>query len=222
MELVNGERQIALQTQVDPRLKGHEDELRKVIEEESAHEEELKKQCSPAGTMGLPPLLDARRCEWLIPDGAFDAAFGTLYDRILVYQIPMLVKTRGQDSTYGGGLIVKPAQGREREQREAPRGIIVGAGLKALDSLRSNGVDLGHIVTFIKTSVWSVPIAYVAGKWERLQVLRDGDLIYSEDTTLAVKARAAHLVRLDDGTHVYQDAEGKRWNPVMPWIADDM
>lgn len=220
--LLNAEEQIKTQVAAEPRLAGQEDALRTAIAEETAYEEELKKQVSPKGALGLPPLLDKKRLEWLIPDSAFDAAYGTLYDRILVYKIPMLVKTRRDDKTYGGGLIVKPDIGREREQREAPRGIIVGAGLKALDALRSNGVDIGHTVVYIKTSVWSVPNMYVAGKWERLEVLRDGDLIYSEDLSEAVKSKACRLVRTGEGQHIYEDVDGKAWDPVMPWIADDM
>lgn len=220
--IVEADKAIANLTQQHPELKGKEEELRKNMAEESAYEEELRKQVSPAGALGLPPLLDKKRLEWLIPDSAFAAAFGTLYDRILVYKIPMLVKTRAEDKTYGGGLIVKPDVGREREQREAPRGVIVGAGLKALDALRSNGVDVGHTVVYIKTSVWSVPNMYVAGKWERLEVLRDGDLIYSEDLSDAVRSKACRLVRNEEGVHFYEDVDGKRWDPVMPWIADDM
>lgn len=161
-----------------------------------------KVELAPPGSLNLPPLLEKRRLEWEIPDGVFRVAQGTVYDRILVYQIPLLAKSKGDDLTFGGsGLIIKTDVTRDKETREAPRGVIVGAGLEALDALRSHGVDIGHICYFARNSVYAIQVAMVGGKSERVSLARAGDLILSEDLAEVLRTGEAKVERNADGTH---------------------
>jgi hypothetical protein len=193
-------------------------------------EKEMPTKVSPPGTLGLPPLLDKRRIDWEIPDGVFKTAPGALFDRILLFQIPLLAKSKSEALTFGGGLIAKSDQSKEKEQREAPRAVVVGAGLQALDSLRSHGVDLGHIVYFSKNTVYAIQVDYIAGKFERVSLAREGDLILSEDLAAAYAAGEVRIEAVETKdehgtihrTHYYVDAEGTRYNPVMPAADDDL
>lgn len=197
-------------------------EEREAIKKETLERNDnLKKRMSPKGTLHLPPLLDERRLEWGIPDGAFRVA--ALYDRILLWQIPPAFST---GETIGAGRILKSDETRLKELRECPRGIIVSAGLKALDVLRSNGSDLGHIVQHVKNSVYGIQCDYdpESGKYDWLQVLRDGDLIGDEDLRSAVAVGVCKVNRIqEDGqavVHRLVDDDGHEWDPVMPWTPD--
>lgn len=175
--------------------------------------EEIKKRLAPRGSLGLPELLDARRLEWGITDGAFEHQ--AAYDRILVHQIPM---AHFMDGKYAGpgGLIVMPDNQAKARERSAPRGIIVSAGLKALDELRTNGMDLGHIITFNEVSPWRIETDVVGGKLQHLLVMHAGHIISSEDTRKRLLRRELFV----DGPvteHVYVNrGTGDRSAPVLP------
>lgn len=194
------------------------------------YEKELATKVAPPGTLGLPPLLEQRRLEWQIPDGVFKTAPGALFDRILLYQIPLLAKSRSDALTFGGGLIAKSDQSKDKEQREAPRAVIVGAGLKALDSMRSHGVDLGHIVYFSKNTVYAIQVDYIAGKFDRVSLAREGDLILSEDLCAKILSGAVKVTMFSDTDkwgnvsveHHYMDEDGHQYYPVMPAAEDDL
>lgn len=198
------------------------EEKQKVTQEATRATESLKRRMSPKGALRLPPLLDARRLEWGIPDGAFRAQ--ALYDRLLIWQIPPAFST---GDTIGGGAILKSEQTKLKELRECPRGIIISAGLKALDVLRSNGSDLGHIVKTVKNSIYGVQCDYdpETGKYDWLQVLRDSDLIDDEDlhTALISGACSVKAVKSQDQAvhHIFVDAEGNEWDPEMPWVPEE-
>lgn len=193
-------------------------------------QKDIAEKVALPGALGLPALLEKRRLEWEIPDGVFKTCPGALFDRILLWQIPLLAKTKQDAVTFGGGLIAKSDQSKDKEQREAPRAVIVGAGLQALDSLRSHGVDLGHIVYFSKNTVYSIQVDYIAGKYQRVSIARDGDLILSEDLA---EAFAKGEVRVDcsrmtnpDGScireHQYVDHDGVAYSPLRPTPEDDL
>jgi hypothetical protein len=203
----------------------------------SLWEREIDKHVASGGADGsspfnLPPLLEKRRLEWKIPDGVFRVSPGTLYDRILIYQIPMLSECREDANKIGGaaGILWKSEQTKEKETREAPRGIIVGAGLKALDSLRSHGVDLGHIVCFCKNTTYSIQVDYIAGKWDRVSLAREGDLVLSEDVALGMRTGAVHVEAYErtdeDGVkyteHLLVDGKGIAHERMLPPAEDDL
>lgn len=204
----------------------------KIAEFATLWEREIDKHIAAPGTFNLPPKLEQRRLEWKIPDGVFRVSPGTLFDRILIYQIPLLSECREDGNKIGGaaGLLWKSEQTREKESREAPRGVIVGAGMKALDSLRSHGVDLGDIVYFCKNSVYSIQVDYIAGHWERVSLAREGDLVLSEDVALGMRTNAIHVETVErvdkDGVvrteHLLVDGKGVAHERMLPPAEDDL
>jgi hypothetical protein len=171
------------------------------------------------GKLGLPALLEARRLEYIIPDGAFEHQ--AAYDRILVMQLPEKAHESGR---YEGTKIIMTQEARARNKEGAPRGVICSAGLAALDNLRSNGMDLGHIISFVRQSVWRVPVGIVESVPIYLVVLRDGDIIASEDLPNMLRKGKGKIETRKFGEteqHVYVDATGKQWNPTKPWMGDD-
>ena len=170
------------------------------------------KLVSPLGAIhGIPPLLDARRVQWKIPDGAFQVA--PLYDRIYVYQIPMYIKKKG--------AIFMSEVKEKAELRTGSRGILVAAGMKALDAIRSNGCDLGHIVRTNHVNPWRMPIDFAEGKEYDLLVMEAGYLTGSEDLADMLRSGAVKTGFNQAGDHVFLDQEGNAWDPVMPWNPND-
>lgn len=172
---------------------------------------------SEAGALGLPPLLDARRLEFGIPDEAFEEH--CVYDRIYVWQIFPKYDSESNNKTFAGTSIIKPETQQKRDVKESTRGVLISAGLLALDCLRSNGVDLGHIINFIRLSPWEKSIGYYAGIEQTVKVLKAGDLISSEDMPGQLKNGECRIVQTE-GTHTFVDRDGKPWAPKLPWTDD--
>lgn len=171
----------------------------------------LGEHMSPAGALNLPPLLDARRLEYGLPDELFgsQATFGY----VLVYQLPQL-----EGDTYGDTSIVMTDRAKDREKFEAPRGIVVSAGLKAMDELRSNGIDIGHIVQFSRNIPYRARMAIINAQERHLIILQAGDIFASEDLArFRVLGKYEVRISTDDETqfdyHYNSDADGKLWKP---------
>lgn len=181
--------------------------------------DEWRKHISPAGALALPELLDARRIQYGMPDQAF--AGEAVFDRIFLWQIP-----HNFDETYTGTSIVKTPNARKREEEECPRGIIVSAGLRALDNLRSHGVDIGHIVQFLKVGPFRMPLGQIGGvDIPPLIVARDGDIAASEELPKLRRANKVRTIAVDAGGAVEHrlEVDGKTLSsPQMPWIPEDM
>ena len=134
----------------------------------------LEKSLAPLGTYRLPGMLDRRRLEFGIPNGCFEHF--PLFDKVYIWQLNMTER-----KTYSeGGTIIKPEARIAHDRSTAARGIIVAAGLAALDSLRSTGVDLGHIVRFKKFAPFIQVVQEVSGVELTVMTLRDGDCVSSE------------------------------------------
>lgn len=175
---------------------------------------DLTKHMATPGALNLPPLLEQRRLEYGLPDHLFDAQ--ATFGFVLVYQI-----TRLASETYGDSVIVRTQQNMDREAKEAPRGIIISAGLDALDKLRSNGVDLGHIVLFSRSIPYRASMGIAGLKEQYLLVLQVGDIFASEDAAEAILDRGAKVAISTDETtqfdyHYYQGTDGKLWKPHAP------
>lgn len=174
---------------------------------------------SPAGTLGLPKLLEEKRWRYGIPDEAFFNQ-QAVYNKVLVAQIP-----EEETDTYAGTNIIKTETTKKRELVEAPRGVIVSAGLQALDELRSNGVDVGHTVGFTRLAPFRRPFASIGGERLSLIVLHAGDVIDSEDLAQALRARRCRVVAKpnEEGVAVHQfiDENGKAWSPIDAQVPED-
>src|SRR5262245_53160219 len=144
----------------------------------------------PRGTFNIPMLLDERRFAYGIPNGAF--AQYPAFDKVYIWQIPTKERrTYAQD-----GQLVMPDAVVSADRNTAPRGIIVSAGLQAMDSLRSTGIDLGHIVRFKKFSPFIQPIDEINGTPLAVMVIRDGDIVSSEDLATEYHARRVSIVNV--------------------------
>lgn len=208
-------------------------EVRKKLEEfVTLYDRERPKHIAAPGAHNLPPKLEERRLKWQIPDGVFRVAAGTVYDRILIYQIPLLSETLDDAKFIGGagGFLYASQQTQEKESREAPRGIIVGAGLQALDVLRSHGMDLGDIVYFCKNTVYTIKVDYIAGHWERVSLARMGDLVLSEDVALEMRSgnmKVEAVERMDEQgvlrtEHLLVDSGKVTRERILPPHEDDL
>jgi hypothetical protein len=169
-------------------------------------------------------LLDIRRKRYNIPDEVFGVS--AVYDRILVYQVQKEEKEFYDE----GGLIKKTEIRQTAERRTTPSGVIVTAGVQALDILRSNGVDLGHLVFYTQLAFYRIPVDTILGEDINLVVLRAGEIVASIDLAHALATRQARTITRDrelkDGTkitqHFYVDDKGKQWNPVEGFSPDDL
>jgi len=184
----------------DPMAARLVDENRRAVERKMA-------SLSPAGALGLPDLLDKRRLEFGIVDEAFSRQCA--FDRCYVYQINQPWVDEGKI-----GSIVLTQVTTENEQDKAHRGVLVNAGLTALEQLASHGIGLGHIVHFAFFS----PLRHHFEKTESesVVVLHAGSIISSEDTRAMLRSGELKLkTRKIDGVwrYFYADANGEEWHP---------
>lgn len=140
----------------------------------------------------LPPLLEARRLEHAIPDCAFRRR--ATFDRCLLWQFT------DDDAKYPGTSLYMPETTKDRRKEEAPRGVLVTAGLAALDYLWANGVRLGNIVNWVRLSPWRMPVGFIKGVEIKLHVVRAREIIACEDMPL----EADYEVVLDEKHGLHQ------------------
>lgn len=160
--------------------------------------------------LGLPPLLESKRWPWVMVDKVF--ARQATFDRILVYQI--------DEEILNDSPIVMADETRESRRYHAARGVIVSAGLRALDVLRSNGLDLGHTVNFISACPYRLEVDFVVGKPVELLVMNVGDIVASEDSRTVLRSGVVKII-CREKQHIFVDEEGNEWDPVMPWTSPD-
>jgi hypothetical protein len=183
----------------------------------------VKKTLKPKGFFKhLSPLLDQRRLAANIPNGFFKQSM--VFDRILIFQLP------GDDGeTFGDTMIIRPEASAVAEKSGNPKGVLVSAGLNALDTLRANGIELGHVVTTIRNAPWHMKMDTVNGHDMFGLVMRAGDITASEDLSDALADGSARVeikeVKHEDGVitreNHYVDPQGRTWNPELPFIGDD-
>lgn len=175
----------------------------------------IAEKMSPAGALGLPQLLDERRIRYGIPDEAFDGMVG--FDRVLVRQVePKFQEQSGE--RFAGSVLIRPDTMQKTMQKRSCRGVIVGAGLLALDQLRSNGYDLGHLVAFVRAAPWMMEVSHYGSEAQCLVSLRVGDLVWSEDLAAAIRNGDVRIERGMDGRHQFADKQGNTWRPELPFM----
>lgn len=191
---------------------------RSLMEKAKEQTEAIKRHMSPEGGLGLPELLDQRRLAYGIPDEVFSEQ--AIFNRVFVWQLP------AEGDTYGETSIVIPEKIKKGMAESEAGGIIVGAGLVALDELRSHGVDLGHRVSFPRLAPSRRVLGVIGSNSDvcTVVVLQSGDVISSRD--LATNIRAGHckvmgVERKGVVHHVLTDAEGKFHMPQMGNVQDE-
>lgn len=152
--------------------------------------DELEKSLAPRGTYNIPMILDERRFEYGIPNGAFESF--PSYDRCYIWQLNLTERRTYTE----GGAIIKPDARIATDRNTAPRGVLVSAGLGALDSLRSTGIDIGHIIRFKKLAPFIQPVAEIQGVELTVMVIRDGDIVSSEDLARSYHAREISIINV--------------------------
>jgi hypothetical protein len=101
---------------------------------------------SPPDALGLPKWLDQRRLDYGITDGAFD--FTPIGNHVYLHQI------EATENLGDSVSLVSTDVGRDHETKAMPRGVLVSAGLSAMDVLAGNGWQLGDIVSFLELAPW--------------------------------------------------------------------
>jgi len=121
------------------------------------------------------------------------------------------------DKFEADSLIHMPESVQQREKAKAPQGIIISAGLTALDHLRSHGIDVGHKVLFCHAAPYHIRYDTVLGLEQHLIVLLAGDIIGSEDLASNLKNRTVRYLakRNEQGAveHRFIDERGESWLP---------
>ena len=171
--------------------------------------------------LGLGPLVEKKRWQYGIPDIAFFGAVAA-FNKIYVAQIPEVGE---EGDTYAGTSIHKTEVAKKRDLVEAPRGVIVSAGLQALDELRSNGMDIGHTVGFTRQAPYRRKVGVIAGQPILLVQLVAGDVCDSEDLGPLLKSRKCRVIQKpnEEGQmlHYFVDENLKVWSPVEADVPED-
>jgi hypothetical protein len=148
----------------------------------------------PGDVPALTPLLEHRRLDFAIPNGAFETS-DALFRRVNVWPIALPSDVK---ETYGDSRIIKTDRAQKVEEQDTSRGIILSAGAKALDILRSNGVDIGQIIYFTRLAIYGITVDWVGGKPKRIKMLDVGEITDAEDVLFA---RRAGRVRMGGEPH---------------------
>lgn len=195
-------------------IKKMDPEFRKAMEAEGAERQALMSK-----DLKLPKLLEKRRQDHGITDGAF--AVQPFDDRVFVYQVKEVEETYGKKS-----MIIRTASAKQREEAQKPMGVLIAAGPKALDELRSNGIDLGHVVMFLRISPWRYETDSIGGKKDTVLIFHSGDITGSVDLATALRSgKMAIEFDKENNEHVYRDTKtGEVYRPqdATPFMPDDM
>lgn len=190
--------QILGNTEEEDELKQLAEHQRKLFIVAESIEKKLKESLKPRGFYNIPEILDSRRLQYLIPNGAFEAY--PAFDKVFIWQ---LSTTEGE--TYAkGGSIIMPDKVIAAKRNTAPRGIIVSAGLKAMDALYSTGIEIGHIIRFKKFAPFILEVDNIDGHALTVMVMRDGDVEASEDMATAINSRKASIKNISDKSYDFR------------------
>lgn len=184
------------------------------LEAAKARTAEILTMMSPPGALGLPPLLEAQRLKWGIPDGAFSSR--AIFDRIHIFPIDF----EGQKETYGNSSIQRVQAAKTRDVQKGHRGVIVSMGLEAMDHCISHGIELGHIVGTIRNAPHVKEVArLVNGGPMYVLVMRDGDLTDSETLEEQIRSGEKQIVNDGGDNSLRFNLEG--YNKRRPLVRDE-
>ncbi len=174
-------------------LREHNDQENRLVKRQLIARQiadKLEQSLAPRGTYRIPKILDERRFEYGIPNGCFEHY--PLFDKVYLWQINMTER----DTYSEGGAILKPEARIAYDRATAPRGVVVSAGLAALDALRSSGADIGHIVRFKKYAPFIQEVQEIDGHTLSVFTLRDGDMVSSEDLAREIHSGVVRIVNV--------------------------
>lgn len=152
----------------------------------------IKEHMSPPGALGLPEALEAQRLKYGITDAFFRVQAS--FDRIFVFPIDAEDGDKAEKTTGG---IYKPNTTKLRDKQEGNRGVLISAGLTAMDRLMSHGIEIGDIVITNKNVPFARRCESISNEALHYLVMRDGDLAGSE--TLMERIRLGKQRIIDAG-----------------------
>lgn len=107
--------------------------------EQQTRAEIQRNHLAPLGQTDLPAFLDKRRVEYQLPNELFvHQACG---NRVLFY--PMGIEG---DKKFEGTSIIMPDFADTRDKKMTPKGLLVSAGIEAMDYMVDQGIELGDII----------------------------------------------------------------------------
>lgn len=168
------------------------------------------------GRLGLPDALEEARWKYGLVDGYFKVQ--PVFERVFVYQVPL---DDGLAMFEGTGLW-KPESVMTVEKENTCRGVLVSAGAAALDALKSNGIDVGYLVNFIRFAPFRVEVDRIQGTAQYALGLNAGDIVGSETLRDRMNRREV-AIRWDEEAqqHVYIDEDGNKKVNQTPTREDD-
>lgn len=174
-----------------------------------AETEALREHMSPPGALHLSPLLDKKRLQFGIIDEMF--RIQAMGDRVLAYQLDDDIYAGG---TAGDGRIQVAQTTQDRANRQAPKAIIVSAGLRAMEQLRPQGITLGHTILLSQPSPLSYQVAMVKAVSRQLLIIRAGDIAGSQDLGEAMRAGTVIAdYNADYEMEIVESESQRKWDP---------
>lgn len=160
-------------------------------------------------------LLEAARFKYAIPDGCFTSI--AEYDWVHVFCIPEFDEQKLNPGTH----IERTASQEDASWVASSRGIIVSAGLKALDQLRSHGMGVGYTVGCVRPTPYRDKADIVQARPQWLTLYRAGDLHKSETTLAMILAGELKIEYVEGVGHCYRRPGEDPVVPVEPFAAED-
>jgi len=176
-----------------------------------ARTERIKEHMSPEGALGLPPRLEAARLKHGITDAFFKVQAS--FDRIFVFPLSIEDGEKAEKTTGG---IIKPNATKLRDLQEGNRGVLISAGLTALDRLMSHGYELGDIVITNKNVPFARRCETIGNEAMHYLVMRDGDLAGNESLMERIRAGQERIVDIG-GVEAYSHQVAQ--NDNGEWVA---
>jgi hypothetical protein len=182
--------------------------------------EQIKQHMSPAGALGLPPRLEAARLKYGITDAFFKVQAS--FDRIFVFPLSL----EDGEKVEKIGAIFKPQTTKLRDLQEGNRGVLISAGLTAMDRLMSHGYELGDIVITNKNVPFARRCETIGIESLHYLVMRDGDLAGNESQMERLREKQARIVDVggpDGYSHQIASNDNGEWSTkkkVSVWISD--
>jgi hypothetical protein len=164
-------------------------ELRKAKE----RTELIKQHMSPPGALGLPTRLEAARLKYGITDAFFRVQAS--FDRIFVFPLSL---EEGEKAEKTAGGIYKPATTKLRDLQEGNRGVLISAGLTAMDRLMSHGYELGDIVITNKNVPFARRCETIGIEALHYLVMREADLAGNESQMERIRAGEQRIIDAGD------------------------
>lgn len=154
----------------------------------------IKAHMSPPGALGLPPRLEAARLKHGITDAFFKVQAS--FDRIFVFPLSL---EEGEKAEKTAGGILLPDTAKLRDLQEGNRGVLLSAGLTAMDRLMSHGYELGDIVITNKNVPFARRCETIGQQPLHYLVMREADLAGNESQMERIRAGEQRIIDAGDG-----------------------